>query len=220
MSDPRAGLLASVRRALRGDRRDLLRRGAIASRLAERPHGPLPRRAVSGDPSEVFEAEARGADTTLVRVPSSSHVPAEVAGYLSRHGLPATVRIGSDPFIAALPWATAEIAVIAAPVAGDELCAVSNAFAAVAETGSLVLTSGPENPTVLNFLPDHHIIVLHADNILPSAEFAFKRLRQAGAMPRTVNIITGPSRSADIEQTLLLGAHGPKRLHLILIKAQ
>ena len=97
---------------------------------------------------------------------------------------------------------------------------MSHAFAAVAETGTLVLISGADNPTTLNFLPDVHIVVVDASDIAPDFETVMARLRErfgAGVMPRTVNMITGPSRSADIEQTLILGAHGPRKLHVIVV---
>jgi L-lactate dehydrogenase complex protein LldG len=97
---------------------------------------------------------------------------------------------------------------------------VSHAFAAVAETGTLVLVSGADNPTTLNFLPDVHIVVVETSDVTPDFETVMARLRSrfgADAMPRTVNMITGPSRSADIEQTLILGAHGPRKLHVIVV---
>jgi L-lactate dehydrogenase complex protein LldG len=84
-----------------------------------------------------------------------------------------------------------------------------------------MLTSGADNPTTLNFLPDTHIVVLQASDIAGDYETLLGRLRErygAGTMPRTINWITGPSRSADIEQTLILGAHGPRRLHVIVVK--
>jgi L-lactate dehydrogenase complex protein LldG len=84
----------------------------------------------------------------------------------------------------------------------------------------VVLTSGPENPTTLNFLPDVHIVVLEAGAVAGDFETVMEELRErygVGTLPRTVNMITGPSRSADIEQTLILGAHGPRKLHVILV---
>jgi L-lactate dehydrogenase complex protein LldG len=90
----------------------------------------------------------------------------------------------------------------------------------VAESGTLVLVSGEDNPTTLNFLPDTHIVVVSADDVAGDYETVWQRIREqygAGTMPRTVNLITGPSRSADIEQTLILGAHGPRRLHVIVV---
>ena len=85
-----------------------------------------------------------------------------------------------------------------------------------------MLLSGPDNPTTLNFLPDNHIVVLAAADIVGDYETAWDRLRAAfgkGRMPRLVNMITGPSRSGDIEQKLLLGAHGPRRLHVVIVAA-
>jgi L-lactate dehydrogenase complex protein LldG len=112
--------------------------------------------------------------------------------------------------------------VLRGPSDGHDLAAVSHAFTAVAETGTLVLTSGPDNPTTLNFLPDVHIVVVDAADVAADFETVMERLRErygTGIMPRTVNMITGPSRSADIEQTLLLGAHGPRKLHVIVVGA-
>src|SRR5262249_8498910 len=103
---------------------------------------------------------------------------------------------------------------------GKQLASVSHAFAAVAETGTLVLTSGPDNPTTLNFLPDNHIVIVDAADVAADFESVVARLRaRCGErqLPRVVNMITGPSRSADIEQTLILGAHGPRRLHVIMV---
>ena len=103
---------------------------------------------------------------------------------------------------------------------GNDAVAVGHAFAGVAETGTLVLTSGTDNPTTLNFLPETAIVVIDAADIAGDYETVWDRLRAAdgnGALPRTVNLITGPSRSADIEQTLLLGAHGPRSLHIVVV---
>ena len=122
--------------------------------------------------------------------------------------------------LAALPWGETPLAIAEGPSDGTDLNAVSHADCGVAETGTLALTSGPENPTTLNFLPDNHIVVLDAADVVGDYETFWSRLRERlgkGAMPRTVNWVTGPSRSADIEQTMFLGAHGPRRLHIVLV---
>jgi L-lactate dehydrogenase complex protein LldG len=106
------------------------------------------------------------------------------------------------------------------PSDGTDLVALSHAFAGVAETGTLVLLSGPENPTTLNFLPDTHIVMVKAEDVAGDYESVWRRLRAIYShhhMPRTVNLVTGPSRSADIEQTLILGAHGPRALHILVV---
>jgi L-lactate dehydrogenase complex protein LldG len=84
----------------------------------------------------------------------------------------------------------------------------------------LFLVSGADNPTTLNFLPEAHMVLINASDILGSYEEAWDRLRAAygeATLPRTVNMISGPSRTADIEQTIVRGAHGPRRLHVLIL---
>ncbi len=119
-----------------------------------------------------------------------------------------------------MPWERAGTLEVSTAIDAVMLTSVSHAFAGVAETGTLVLASGPDNPTSLNFLPDNHIVVIDAKDVAGDYESIWPRLREQygeGLMPRAVNLITGPSRSADIEQTLILGAHGPRRLHVIVV---
>ena len=130
------------------------------------------------------------------------------------------VRRGDDPRLAALPWdseRTLEVSTGASD--GHQLAAVSHAFAGVAETGTLVMASGTDNPTTLNFLPDTHIVVVDAKDIAGDYETVWARSANIrhGRVPRAINLITGPSRSADIAQILILGAHGPRRLHVLLV---
>jgi L-lactate dehydrogenase complex protein LldG len=100
----------------------------------------------------------------------------------------------------------------------EDLVALSVAYAGVSETGTLVLRSGEDAPTTLNFLPDVHVVVLFEADIQGSYEDVWQRLQNDNdQLPRTVNWITGPSRTADIEQTMLLGAHGPRKLVILLI---
>ena len=107
------------------------------------------------------------------------------------------------------------------PSAGNDEVGLSHAFGGVAETGTLVLASGPDNPTTLNFLPEHHIVVLDAADVAGDLEAVLGRLRDAfgkGNLPRTVNLISGPSRSGDIDMKIILGAHGPRALHIIVVE--
>jgi L-lactate dehydrogenase complex protein LldG len=120
-----------------------------------------------------------------------------------------------------MPWTDEPLLEITTGAAreGDRV-SVTGAFAGVAETGTLVLLSGPESPTTLNFMPEAHIVVLPADRIVGAYEEVWALIRSRfgnGTLPRAVNWITGPSRTADIEQTLLLGAHGPRLLHVLLV---
>jgi L-lactate dehydrogenase complex protein LldG len=128
--------------------------------------------------------------------------------------------MGSDPTLAAMPWDKTQIEVGYGPAQDEDAVGVSHATTAIAETGTLVVTSGTDNPSTLNFLPETHIVVLDADKVVGDIEAVWPliRARAGGAsLPRTVNMISAPSRSADIEQTILLGAHGPRRLHVLIV---
>ena len=128
--------------------------------------------------------------------------------------------MGADDRLAAMPWSATSLDILHGPSDGHDLNAVSVAFAAIAETGTLALVSGADNPTTLNFLARQSYRRRRRGDVVADYESVFLRLREAygkGAAPRTVNFVTGPSRSADIEQTLLLGAHGPRRLHIVIV---
>ncbi|HSA67853.1 MAG TPA: lactate utilization protein, partial [Methyloceanibacter sp.] len=123
--------------------------------------------------------------------------------------------------LAALPWTAAPaLQRLSGRAEPHDRAALSRAVAAAAETGSLILVSGTDNPTTLAFLPETHFILVRAGDVVGSYEEAFDRLRAIygeGNLPRTVNLISGPSRTADIEQTIVRGAHGPKRLHVVIL---
>jgi len=100
----------------------------------------------------------------------------------------------------------------------SDKASLTRAFAGIAETGTIIQLSGPESPTTLNFLPEVHLVVLEVSNLHASYEEAWSRLREQ-AMPRTVNMISGPSRTADIEQTIVRPAHGPKNMHVLIVRS-
>ena len=217
----RDDIFANIRRSLHVTGAEAPRRAAVADRLAAFAVRPHPR-ARPGRRSRTFKAEAERAAATLEEVADAADIPEAIAGYLREHNLPATLRIGADPRLTALPWERTPLEVSHGASDGHDLNAASVAFAGIAETGTLALVSGADNPTTLNFLPDNHIVVLFAQDVVGDLESVFARLRArygAGQAPRTLNFITGPSRSADIEQTLLFGAHGPRRLHIVLVGA-
>ncbi|MFC0282830.1 lactate utilization protein C [Camelimonas abortus] len=221
MSDARDDILASIRRSLGVSPDDAPRRAEALARLARPPRGVIPQRGqASGRAAvETFIRYAEAAQASVSVAPAPEAVPAEAARWLSARNLPPTARMGADPRLAAMPWGETALEVSHGPSAGQDLTGVSHAFAGIIETGSLVLLSGPDNPTTLNFLPDNHIVVLDSADLVPSLEDVWARLRRevAGAPPRTINMITGPSRSGDIDRTIFLGAHGPRALHVILI---
>ena len=173
----------------------------------------------------MFRDEAETASADVYTLTNLTAVPGVVKDLLA--GLDTSkVKVAPHEELKSLDWSDMDAQF--GPAVGDDLVSVSWAYGAVAETGTLVLASAPESPTTLNFLPDVHVVVLREEDISPNYEEVWSRLRQdakarttnAAALPRTVNWITGPSRTADIEQTLLLGAHGPRKLVIVLIDDQ
>jgi L-lactate dehydrogenase complex protein LldG len=226
MSDARAQILGTIRTSLRRNGLAPEQQAEIETRLADPPHGPVPARGQLPAEArlELFVAMAKEAACTVVRVADAATVPTAVAEYLARENLPAKLRVSPDAAVANLPWSTRPLLEISTGRSdGNDEVSLTPALAAIAETGTLMLTSGPERPTTLNFLPETHIVMLTADQVVGGMEEAWAKLRERygrGVMPRTVNLVTGPSRSADIEQTLQMGAHGPRRLHIILVDGE
>jgi L-lactate dehydrogenase complex protein LldG len=216
-------VLGKVRRSLGVSGDDTARKSAVAARLDAPKSNTIPARGQLDREARValFSRMAEAVSATVERVSSAAEVPTAVARFLRGHNLPMQIRTGSDAALAALPW-DREPHVSRAEGASDghDTVTLSHAFAGVAESGTLMLLSGPDNPSTLNFLPDTHIVMLTADDVAGDYEAVWARLRErygSGKLPRTVNLVTGPSRSADIEQTLILGAHGPHALHILVV---
>jgi L-lactate dehydrogenase complex protein LldG len=216
-------VLASIRRSLGVTGREPARRAAVDERITAHAKGVIPARGQLPREERIalFRSMLAAAAGTTTRLANPADVPKEVAALLRAHNLPMAVRRGDDPRLAAMPWDSERtLSVTTGPSDGSDLVGVSYAFGAVAESGTLMLTSGRDNPTTLNFLPDTHVVLVSADDVAGDYETLWARLRERygpGVMPRAVNLITGPSRSADIGQTLILGAHGPRRLHVIVV---
>jgi len=198
----------------------------VAARVAEHRRNLIPARARSLKPAarvDLFVAMAEAVQTTVARVSGDIGIPAEVARYLAAENLPAEIAMAPDPGLASIPWSERPLLNIRRGKAepGDAV-SLTPCLAAIAETGTLMLVSGEATPTTLNFLPDTHIVVLRANQVVAGYEDGWDLLRQRPgegpeALPRVVNFITGPSRTGDIEQKIELGAHGPRRLHVILV---
>lgn len=217
----RDSVLGALRTALSRDGEDEAAHAAVATRLKAHARGTVPARSALDHAGlvELFVTQATALDATVARVPDPADVPAAVAEYLKKGNLPSKLRMAPDESLDAYPWGRMPTLEIERGRARPEDSAtLTGAFAAIAETGTLMLASGPDHPTTLNFLPEAHIVVLRADRLVGAYEAAWDRLRATGRMPRAVNLVTGPSRTADIEQTLQLGIHGPRRLHIVLVE--
>ncbi len=188
---------------------------AITARIAAHPRGPAP--AAGGDRVGRFRERAQRLASTVAQVARRDEVPAEVSRYLAEAGL--LPRLVCWPELRDLDWAGAGAHALFRPAGPSDPVGVTGAFAGIAETGSLMVISGVTTHATTSLLPETHIAVLPASAIVDTMEDAFDRLRrEARAWPRAVNVISGPSRTADIEQTVTLGAHGPYRVHIIIVE--
>ena len=219
----RSQILDGIRRSLHRGELSGAARQAVDARLATPPRGPAIARAALPPAEKValFCQWAEFNNTTIARV-AGAEVAGEVAAYLARNNLPAEAAMAPSPQLDGYDWASQGMLSLRRGAGrGSDQVSITGAFAGIAETGTLVMASGPDHPVTLNLLPDTHIVVLREADIVGGYEEVWTRLRQRygkDGMPRTVNTITGPSRTADIEQTIELGAHGPRRLHILVVR--
>jgi L-lactate dehydrogenase complex protein LldG len=225
MSEARERILSSIRGSLNRGRIAANTESELRARVAAHRRNLIPARAAALDHSarvDLFVAMAEEVQATVTRVGSFAAVPEAVTLYLAAENLPAELVMAPDPSLDSIPWADRPLLHIRrGRVEANDKVSLTPCHAAVAETGSLMLVSGPQTPTTLNFLPDTHIAVVHANQVVATYEDGWDRLRVRGfgeTLPRTINFITGPSRTADIEQHIELGAHGPRRLHIVLVE--
>jgi len=134
---------------------------------------------------------------------------------LAAGGLGVRVVLTGDQ--AALDWSGSALEVSVRPAEDADQVGISGCFCAIAESGTLMLLSGPDSSATVSLLPETHIALVAESRIVATMEDAFALLQaERGSVPRAINFISGPSRTGDIEQTIVLGAHGPCRVHLIL----
>lgn len=185
----------------------------LAAHLALHPRGPLP--PPPSDLAAHFRERALKLSSDVLEADDRSQVPALLARYLKERKLPMAGVCW--PSLSNLPWSTGGLDMQSRPAKDDDPVGVTGAFCAIAETGTLMMLSGAETPAVTSLLPETHVAVVDPRRIVATMEDAWNLLRKEHKQPpRAVNFISGPSRTADIEQTVTLGAHGPYRVLLIL----
>jgi L-lactate dehydrogenase complex protein LldG len=214
-------ILTAVRRGLRrgclpADQAEMLR-----GRLERHPRQLIPARSrlPHAEQINLFVSNVEKEFGSVSRVANDGDVPGAVAEYLAAQNLPGLLVMAPHPELRAMDWSSRPLLEIREGRAeGSDMVSVQHAFAAIAETGTLMFPSAAERPTTLNILTDTEIVILRASRVVGAYEEAWDLLRsEIGTMPRNVMLVTGPSRSADIEQSLELGAHGPRRLHVVLV---
>lgn len=199
------------------------RSDTVEARISRRQRHLSPARATlpPAEQRDLFKGYLTRGTASVIDVPASDGLPAAIAAYLRDHNLPAAIRMGSDARLAGLPWDSApSIDVRTGRALPSDAVTLSYALAAAAETGTLFLASGADNPVTLSFLPDTHLVALDAGTLVGGYEDAFDIVRSTLAgreMPRTLNLISGPSRTSDIGGKTVMGAHGPRRLAVFVI---
>jgi len=220
--EARDAILGRVRKALNktGDR--AAARADAQGYIAAHGQGPRPR--MPDDLVGRFMQRANDMESTVARAADLEAIPAAVARYVDALDLPPSLAAQKSragvcwPEFAALDWTGAGLRIEARPTQGDDGIGITGCFCAIAETGTLVVLSGAQTPTATTLLPATHVAVLRADRIVSGMEEAFALIRrECGRIPRAVNMISGPSRTGDIEQTVVVGAHGPFRVHILVV---
>ena len=218
----REAILGAIRRGLRRGALPEDQAAMLRGRLERHPRQLIPARSRLPYPEQInlFISNVEKEFGTVTRVTDDTEVPGVVADYLAAQNLPGNLIMAPHPELRAIDWSSRPLLDIREGRAeGKDMVSVQHAFAAIAETGTLMFPSAAERPTTLNILTDTEIVVLRASRVVGAYEEAWDLLRSdIGGMPRNVMLVTGPSRSADIEQALELGAHGPRRLHVVLIE--
>jgi L-lactate dehydrogenase complex protein LldG len=214
----REDILGRVRAALhRNAGNAAAAREVMQAALAQRKQGPKP--AIDSSPQALrdrFRLKSEQQSSTVEVVAQEADIPAAIARYLAAMKLPTSAV--AWPSLAALDWAGAGRKVEARGARDADLVGITGCFCAVAETGTLMMCSSSDTPAAVSLLPETHIAIVGATRILPYMEDAWVLARrELGSLPRAVNFISGPSRTGDIEQTIVLGAHGPYRVHIIIV---
>lgn len=189
-------------------------RDAVVSRLRAHARGPLP--TMDWEPLPRFKERCIVMMSSVDQIASRAELPKAVANYLRQGNLPE--RGACWPEFADLAWSDAGLQIDARPCNGNDLVGITGTYCAIAENGTLMLVSGEQTHATTSLLPETHIAVVHASRVVRAMEDGWDLLRKEhGGMPRQVNFVSGPSRTADIEMTLVMGVHGPFRVHVIVV---
>lgn len=218
----KAEILSNIRQGLGRGEASTAQREAAIERIRQHKATIIPKRSQLDHAGQIqlFRDMASGAAAELIDLDTLEQLPEAVATWLQKHEFKTLVS-ASDESLNTLDWnPLGDIERVQRVAESGDVASLTTSMAGIAETGTLMLYSRPESPTTLNFLPDCHLVVLKESDIVGSYEDAWAKLREIhpDVMPRTVNMITGPSRSADIGQKLQMGAHGPCVLVIFMLK--
>jgi len=211
--------MSATRDAILGGIRKSLGRGAAAPPVHPEA-APIPARGQLDVAArmKLFQDLAESVAATVTHISDAAALPAAIADYLTGQNLPANALATSDAYFDEIPWDERPTLEITRGAPGkDDAVVITRAKSAVAETGSLVMAGDRSNPHLANFLPETSIVVLDADRIVGTFEEIWPAARGPADLPRTLSFVTGPSRTGDIGLKIELGAHGPRRVHIVIV---
>jgi|TARA_B100000315_G_scaffold257165_1_gene305095 L-lactate dehydrogenase complex protein LldG len=215
MTSVRDQILARVAGAVSPEGADPMTEARLKERLLHPPKHLRPQ--WDDDPIERFVSKLRAVAASVDVVSTAADVAKSVGDFLRENDLPVAIVMAPDDRLSGYPWPD-ELEISRRKALAEDITTITAAEAGVIETGSLVLRSSAKSPTGMNFLPENHIVILRQKQLVKNLEDGWKSaLESSNGVPRTVNFITGPSKTTDIEQTIEYGAHGPRRLHVILL---
>jgi L-lactate dehydrogenase complex protein LldG len=188
---------------------------SIRSRTRPKADKPEPYRAptVNSNLITTFAEKAQAANAEIRILEGEAEIPEAIADVLRSHNLAARLHMPPLSDIANMDWRMD----IQHSLPGPDDATVTRAPLAIAETGTLVQPARHASPASWHFRPGFEITILRESDIVAHFEDAIAKLKNQN-LPMTINLITGPSRTGDIEQTLELGAHGPKALAILIIR--
>ncbi len=214
----REAILSKVSRKIKNRGKSVVE--TVNSRITDRQPNVVPARGGAGRDAAshaTFIEEAKRAGAIIERAANKAEIPAIIAQVLQNQNVPGSLRLGNDPFMADIPWDKAPLLVTnTGPAEPDDPVGVNVAIAGIAETGTILLASSADSPSMINMLPLINIALLPESRLMGNYEQSLELIREN--MPRMASFVTGPSRTADIELELLMGAHGPQELVIILVE--
>ncbi len=178
---------------------------------------PTPRPVVDGTLIDRFIDKHAAVNGTVEIVSSHSQVPGAVQEFLKTHDLPADMVMGDTEFLRGIDWPDDWNIERRSACKTDEV-SVTDAICAIAETGTILIASSPQVSSTHLFVPENHVVVLDIGQLVRHLEDALQLVsQQVSGHSRGIHMVTGPSKTADVEQTIQYGAHGPRRLHAIFV---
>ncbi|WP_439102197.1 LutC/YkgG family protein [Congregibacter sp.] len=176
---------------------------------------PLP----AADLGEALRSNLHSNGATSATVDTRSAAVQEISRFITQKHGQRRIVTGHDPRLAALPWRDGGLLPRFDSAQSGDTVSVSYAYCAVAESGSLALLLDRNNPGLNNLLVEDHIILVERKDIHERLESIWteRSLQTPATRPRGLMMISGPSSTADIAMQLVLGAHGPRALHVIIV---